>query len=105
MRFGHTLRADQHIRQREVEAGTGDNLSIVALDNASAAEAAANFSCIGGGEFRDGTDVVGIKRVAGARTGAAVGAGASILTGGASINIPAGTILETRLRGELNLPQ
>ena len=53
-----------------VEAGTGNTLSIVALDNATAAEAAANFSCIGGGEFRDGTDVVGIKRVAGARTAA-----------------------------------
>lgn len=52
------------------EAGTGNNLSIVALDNATAAEAAANFSCIGGGEFRAGTDVVGIKRVAGARVGA-----------------------------------
>jgi type IV pilus assembly protein PilW len=50
------------------EAGTGNSLSIVALDNASSAEAAANFSCIGGGEFQAGTDVVSIKRVAGART-------------------------------------
>ena len=33
----------------------------------------------------------------GARTGAAVGAGASILTRGESINIPAGTLLEFRL--------
>ncbi len=52
------------------QAGTGNSLSIVGLDNATAAEAAANFSCIGGGEFRDGTDVVAIKRVAGARAGA-----------------------------------
>jgi type IV pilus assembly protein PilW len=51
------------------DAGTGDSLSIVALDNATAAQAAANFSCIGGGEFRDGTDIVAIKRVAGARVG------------------------------------
>ena len=53
-----------------VEPGTGNNQSIIALDNATAAEAAANFSCIGGGEFRNGTDVVAIKRVAGARSGA-----------------------------------
>ena len=52
-----------------VEAGTGNSLSVVPLDNATAAQAAANFSCIGGGEFRDGTDIVAIKRVAGARTG------------------------------------
>jgi hypothetical protein len=53
-----------------VDAGTGNSLSLVALDNATPAEAAANFSCIGGGEFVDGTDVVSIKRVAGARVGA-----------------------------------
>ncbi|MEP1469518.1 MAG: hypothetical protein ABJK20_00830 [Halieaceae bacterium] len=41
----------------------------------------------------------------GARTGAAVGLGASLLTSGQSINIPAGTILETRLRTPLSLPQ
>ena len=46
-----------------------------------------------------------ISGSSGARTGAAVGAGASILTSGASINIPAGTILETRLRTELTLPR
>jgi len=53
-----------------VDPATGESLSIVALDNASAAQAAANFSCINGGEFRAGTDVVSIKRVAGARAGA-----------------------------------
>jgi hypothetical protein len=52
-----------------VQAGTGNSLSVVALDNATAAQAAANFSCIGGGEFRPGTDIVSIKRVAGARAG------------------------------------
>lgn len=40
----------------------------------------------------------------GARTGAKVGAGVSILTSGASINIPRGTILETSLRAALVLP-
>jgi type IV pilus assembly protein PilW len=53
-----------------VEAGTGNSLSIVALDNATAAQAAANFSCIAGSEFQDGTDIISIKRVAGARAAA-----------------------------------
>jgi hypothetical protein len=39
----------------------------------------------------------------GARTGAKVGAGASILTGGASINVPRGTILETTLAAPLTV--
>jgi hypothetical protein len=37
----------------------------------------------------------------GARTGAKVGVGASILTAGASINVPRGTLLETTLRTPL----
>ena len=41
----------------------------------------------------------------GMRTGAAVGAGASLLTGGQNINIPAGTILETRLRVAVTVPR
>ena len=53
-----------------VEPGTGESLSVVALDNATAAQAAANFSCINGGEFRAGTDIVSIKRVAGSRSAA-----------------------------------
>ena len=40
----------------------------------------------------------------GARTGAKVGLGASILTSGASINIPAGTLVETNLRTPLTVP-
>lgn len=40
----------------------------------------------------------------GARTGARVGVGASILTGGASVNIPRGTILETTLAAALTVP-
>jgi len=39
----------------------------------------------------------------GARTGAAIGAGASLLTGGASINIPRGTIIETNLGAPLTV--
>ena len=53
-----------------VQAGTGNSLSLVGFDNASAAQAAANFSCIGGAEFQAGTDIVSIKRVAGARAAA-----------------------------------
>jgi hypothetical protein len=41
----------------------------------------------------------------GARTGAAVGLGASVLTSGQSINVPAGTILETRLRVPVTVPR
>jgi hypothetical protein len=40
----------------------------------------------------------------GARTGARVGVGASILTSGASVNIPRGTILETTLSAALTVP-
>jgi type IV pilus assembly protein PilW len=65
-----------------VEAGTGNSLSITGLDNATAAEAAANFSCIGGGEFRPGTDVVSIKRVAGGRTAALNNGGVYLRTNG-----------------------
>ncbi|TDJ48692.1 MAG: hypothetical protein E2O52_00060 [Gammaproteobacteria bacterium] len=39
----------------------------------------------------------------GAKTGAKVGAGASLLTSGESINIPAGTLLETSLRVPLEI--
>jgi hypothetical protein len=46
------------------------------------------------------SEVVGIF---GAKTGAKVGLGASILTGGGSINVPAGTLLETSLRVPLQI--
>ena len=51
---------------RTVEAGTGNSLSITAIDNATNAAATAAHSCFLGGELLDGTDVVSIKRVAGA---------------------------------------
>jgi hypothetical protein len=41
----------------------------------------------------------------GARTGARVGVGASILTRGASVNIPRGTVLETTLSAPLTVPR
>lgn len=50
---------------RTVEAGTGNSMSIMALDNATNATAAAAHSCFLGGELLDGTDVVAIKRVVG----------------------------------------
>ncbi len=62
--------------------GTDQNLSITSLDNATAAQAAANHTCIAGGEFRDGTDVVSIKRVAGARTAVATAGQVYLRTNG-----------------------
>ena len=50
-----------------VQPGTGQFLSIVAVDNASTGDAAANFSCIDASEFQGGSDIVSIKRVAGVR--------------------------------------
>lgn len=51
-----------------VAAGTATSLSVVAVDNATPANALANFSCIAAGTFQAGTDIVSIKRVVGART-------------------------------------
>jgi type IV pilus assembly protein PilW len=47
--------------------GTTNSQAITALDNATAADASGNFSCISGAEFQPGTDVVAVKRVFGAR--------------------------------------
>ncbi|HSG58437.1 MAG TPA: PilW family protein [Woeseiaceae bacterium] len=52
---------------RTVEAGTGNTLSIAAIDNATDADAKAAHSCFIAGEVQDGTDIVVIRRVAGAR--------------------------------------
>jgi len=51
---------------RTVEAGTGNSLSLMAVDNATNTTASAAHSCFVGGELQEGTDVVSIKRVAGA---------------------------------------
>ena len=53
-----------------VDAATTESLSITAVDNATAATAVAAHSCITGGELREGTDIVSVKRVIGAETGA-----------------------------------
>lgn len=55
---------------RTVDAVTGESLSIAALDNASAAAVGTEFSCFESGELLEGTDVVLIRRVAGAEAGA-----------------------------------
>ena len=51
---------------RTVEAGTGNSLSITALDNATNSAVASAHSCFQSGELLAGTDVISIKRVAGA---------------------------------------
>lgn len=55
---------------RTVEAGSGENHSLMAIDNATSANVVAAHSCFGGGEVLEGTDVVAIKRVAGAEASA-----------------------------------
>lgn len=50
------------------DAGTSETTSLTALDNASATAANAAFSCISVSEFQAGTDVIAIKRVAGAES-------------------------------------
>lgn len=51
---------------RTTESGTGNSLSLMPIDNATNAAATAAHSCFLGGELVDGTDVISIKRVAGA---------------------------------------
>ena len=53
---------------RTFAVGTGDNLSVTSVDNATGGAANAAHSCLQAGEVEPGTDVVEIKRVAGART-------------------------------------
>ena len=55
---------------RTVDAVSTESVSVTAVDNATAATAGAAHSCIAGGELREGTDVVSVKRVAGAEAGA-----------------------------------
>ena len=67
---------------RATEAGTGNSLSITAVDNATNASASAAYSCFAGGELQDGTDVIAIKRVAGAEATALSGNRAYLRTNG-----------------------
>lgn len=55
---------------RTVDPATGNSLSISAIDNANSAAVVAAHSCFQPGELLDGTDVVSIKRVAGAEPAA-----------------------------------
>ena len=48
------------------DAGTGASLSLTGLDNVSSAQVVASHACFLAGEVEPGTDVVSIKRVAGA---------------------------------------
>jgi type IV pilus assembly protein PilW len=50
---------------RATDPGTGESLSLTALDNASDSDVITAHSCFSGGELLDGTDVVAIKRVSG----------------------------------------
>jgi type IV pilus assembly protein PilW len=65
-----------------VQPGTGQFLSVVAVDNASSGDAAANFSCISAAEFQGGSDIVSVKRVAGVRAGAAINGRVYLRTNG-----------------------
>ena len=67
---------------RTIEAGTGNSMSIAAIDNATNADVGAAHSCFQGGELLDGTDVVSIKRVAGAEAGALGAGGVYLRTNG-----------------------
>jgi type IV pilus assembly protein PilW len=67
---------------RTTEAGTGNSLSLMAIDNATNASATAAHSCFVGGELLDGTDVVSIKRVAGAEANVLSADGAYLRTNG-----------------------
>jgi type IV pilus assembly protein PilW len=64
------------------EAGTGNSLSVLAIDNATNAAVTAAHSCFVGGELQEGTDVVAIKRVAGAEAGVLSANGAYLRTNG-----------------------
>jgi type IV pilus assembly protein PilW len=67
---------------RATEIGTGNNLSIMAIDNATNAAVTAAHSCFGAGEVEEGTDVVAIKRVAGAESTVLSANGAYLRTNG-----------------------
>lgn len=53
-----------------VDAATSESLSVTAIDNATAGEVLDAHSCFEPGELLEGTDVISIKRVAGAQAGA-----------------------------------
>ena len=67
---------------RSVEAVTGETHSIAAIDNATNGQVIAAHSCFTAGEVLEGTDVVSIKRVAGAEAAALRPGGVYLRTNG-----------------------
>jgi len=67
---------------RAVEAGTGNTMSIIAIDNATNSAVTTAHSCFQSGEILDGTDVVVVKRVAGAETAAPAAGSVYLKTNG-----------------------
>jgi Tfp pilus assembly protein PilW len=65
-----------------VEAGTGNSMSIMAIDNATNAAVTAAHSCFVSDEILEGTDVVVIKRVAGGNTAVPVAGDVYLKTNG-----------------------
>ena len=53
---------------RTTQPATGNSLSLIAIDNVTSSQVVAGHSCFLAGEVAPGTDVVSIKRVAGAET-------------------------------------
>lgn len=67
---------------RATQPVTNDSLSITAIDNATSAQVIASHSCFAAGEILDGTDVISIKRVAGAQAAATVAGSVYLRTNG-----------------------
>jgi Tfp pilus assembly protein PilW len=64
------------------QAITNESLSITAIDNATNAQVAASHSCFAAGEVLEGTDVISIKRVAGAEAAATIAGNVYLRTNG-----------------------
>jgi type IV pilus assembly protein PilW len=67
---------------RTVDAATSESLSVMAIDNASIGDAINAHACFAPGELVEGTDVVSIKRVTGAQSGAPRPGGVYLRTNG-----------------------
>jgi type IV pilus assembly protein PilW len=70
-----------------VAPGTTQSLAVTTVDNATGAMANAAYSCINAGELQPGTDVVAIKRVAGAESTAPLAANAVYLRSNCTVGI------------------
>jgi len=67
---------------RAVDTGSDETLSLMAIDNASNADAVAAHSCFASGELVEGTDIVAIKRVSGSESAALRPGGIYLRTNG-----------------------